>query len=640
MSSPIRSSRIAFTGLVALTVGLVGLTASASAGPARPPRAAVPAADPETAALAEARRSGHRVEVLDRREEASSLYANPDGSLTLENSVFPTHVRRGTQWVPVDQRLQRDAAGSIVTSATTYDLRLASGGTQPLVALGQAGHEVALSWPTPLPSPVLDGDSATYPEVLPDVDLVVRATQLGFAQVLVVKTPAAAANPALRRIRFAVATRGVTLRPEPSGGFVGVDGSGTAVFTGAQLLMWDSSGSPDGAQARVRGPAPGSHKAVIPRTVTADAVTLAPDWATFTNPTTAYPVYVDPSISIGRLAWAEVWKEIPNSTDINPTHEAMVGFENDPCCPPNSTVRAFWRMNSAQVNGKHILSATFRTHEWWAWSCSARAVELWWTGSITSSLTWNNQANWWIAKQYTVNTAKKRGNGTCPEGDVEFDLTGLTQKAANEGWPDMTVGLKASNETDPYTWKKFDNNPALIVNYNSVPSAPTGLTIDGRSCGTGTVLGTLTPTMRAQVSDPDAGTVLDVSMYWAPVAAPSTRPTRWCRPRWPAVARPSWRYRPVGSRVRSRTTGRRGSPIGSTRRRCRHSVNSPWTSRRPRSPPYRRLTIRPTATSTAAWDARARLPSAPTVVPTFRPICTVGPIRRQRRSHPPPPAAR
>jgi hypothetical protein len=47
---------------------------------------------------------------------------------------------------------------------------------------------------------VLSGDSATYAEVFPDVDLVVRARSAGFQQVLVVKTPEAAANPALQEI--------------------------------------------------------------------------------------------------------------------------------------------------------------------------------------------------------------------------------------------------------------------------------------------------------------------------------------------------------------------------------------------------------------------------------------------------------
>src|SRR5262245_36864641 len=86
----------------------------ATAVPAAPNRTAARAApDAEASALAQAKISGHRVEVLDRRDEKGSLFANPDGTLTSERSVQPTRVRRGDQWVPVDPNLRRDATGAI-----------------------------------------------------------------------------------------------------------------------------------------------------------------------------------------------------------------------------------------------------------------------------------------------------------------------------------------------------------------------------------------------------------------------------------------------------------------------------------------------------------------------------------------------
>jgi hypothetical protein len=38
------------------------------------------------------------------------------------------------------------------------------------ITLTREGHTFTLSWPTPLPAPTLSGDSATYADVLPDVD--------------------------------------------------------------------------------------------------------------------------------------------------------------------------------------------------------------------------------------------------------------------------------------------------------------------------------------------------------------------------------------------------------------------------------------------------------------------------------------
>jgi hypothetical protein len=54
------------------------------------------------------------------------------------------------------------------------------------------------------------GDTATYRDVLPGVDLEVTASdQGGLKEVLVIRNAAAAADPALRRLRLAIATRGL-----------------------------------------------------------------------------------------------------------------------------------------------------------------------------------------------------------------------------------------------------------------------------------------------------------------------------------------------------------------------------------------------------------------------------------------------
>ncbi|MFD0479756.1 hypothetical protein ACFQ0B_75140 [Nonomuraea thailandensis] len=51
-----------------------------------------------------------------------------------------------------------------------------------------------LGWTGALPKPTLSGDTATYPEVMPGVDLQVTADVDGFSHLLVVKSRAAAAG--------------------------------------------------------------------------------------------------------------------------------------------------------------------------------------------------------------------------------------------------------------------------------------------------------------------------------------------------------------------------------------------------------------------------------------------------------------
>jgi hypothetical protein len=66
--------------------------------------------------------------------------------------------------------------GTIGPRVAAVDLRLSGGGAQsPLVVVADSGLEVGLGWQGSLPAPVLEGPTATYPEVLPGVDLTVTA---------------------------------------------------------------------------------------------------------------------------------------------------------------------------------------------------------------------------------------------------------------------------------------------------------------------------------------------------------------------------------------------------------------------------------------------------------------------------------
>jgi hypothetical protein len=183
------------------------------------PRAgAAPAS--ERAAVARARASGQRVEVLSKRSETMEVFAEPNGTFTALLHAGPVRVRRGGGWVPVDTTLERRADGSVGPRATVEPLAFSGGGSGPLLRLGRDGRRVTLTWPWRLPAPRLAGDTATYPEVLPGVDLRLTAAATGFHEVLVVKTRQAAANPALARLRFGISTSGLSPRSGRDGGSV------------------------------------------------------------------------------------------------------------------------------------------------------------------------------------------------------------------------------------------------------------------------------------------------------------------------------------------------------------------------------------------------------------------------------------
>ena len=142
--------------------------------------AAVPdAAADEVTAAAYAREGGKQVEVASETTETTQVLANPDGSWTMTQYVHPVRVKQGTAWVPVDSTLVQRSDGTIGPKAAAIDLALNPGGAgssaTPIVKAGADDKAVGLKWTADLPKPHLEGDTATYADVLPGVDLTVKA---------------------------------------------------------------------------------------------------------------------------------------------------------------------------------------------------------------------------------------------------------------------------------------------------------------------------------------------------------------------------------------------------------------------------------------------------------------------------------
>ena len=126
-------------------------------------------------------------------------------------------------------------------AVSVADVAFSDGGSGPLVTLTRGGRTVTLSWPGTLPVPTVSGDSATYAEVLPGVDLVVRATGTGFSHALVVKSAAAAAQPEVAEVRFRL---GGTARVSSGGGVLSALGPGSVLASTEPAVMWDSRTTP------------------------------------------------------------------------------------------------------------------------------------------------------------------------------------------------------------------------------------------------------------------------------------------------------------------------------------------------------------------------------------------------------------
>ncbi|WP_364711308.1 LamG domain-containing protein [Streptomyces ossamyceticus] len=200
------------------------------------------AAGEDAKALAKAARTGKPVEIVSLRGESSEVFATPEGNLEAREHLRPVRTRVDGEWRDIDTTLTRGTDGTVAPKATTVGLTFSGGGSDPLVRMTKNGRELALSWPEKLPAPKLSGNTVTYPDVLPDVDLRMTAQQDGFTQLLVVKSAEAAANSDLNELRLKLDADGMRVEETKAGGLAAIDeGAGSAVFEAPRPVMWDSS---------------------------------------------------------------------------------------------------------------------------------------------------------------------------------------------------------------------------------------------------------------------------------------------------------------------------------------------------------------------------------------------------------------
>jgi hypothetical protein len=503
--------------------------------------------------------TGERVEIVGKRSEYTSTYANPDGStFSLSMSTAPVRVKQADgSWAEPDATLERRADGTIGPKAAVADVSFSGGGDgADLVTVAEGGKSLTVGWPGELPEPTLDGASAVYPEVLPGVDLRMTATGEGYRQVLVVKSAEAAKSDELKTLDFPVEAQGLTLKARggDGGGLDAVDDNGNAVFRAPTARQWDSAGdattsgastmslrtegissagsgdptegtssattegategtssataedpTPENGESAsdpAAGPSDGDATAVLPVTSDADSITVVPDAGLLTGDDTVYPVYVDPDVT-----WGESERTLLSS-DGDTFYNFSGGSDGEGIgycgtyvtggigyyCGSGYRQRMYFEFAPTALRGKRVLDATFRVTERFSMSCEKTTVQLVRTPNISSATNWPGPtANWDVMGDRTVSAG--RGDACSPsqpDAPIEFNddpkqsyenLTSTVKSFAAGGFSRLTLMLKASNESDPNGWKRFDDDAVLDVSYVGLPGVPTS-PIVGTSCET------------------------------------------------------------------------------------------------------------------------------------------------------------
>ena len=541
----------AVVGSALMAAGLLiapGLAAPASAAP---PACADTAAS-QAAATAMAAACGRPVEVLAARTETTQDFVQPSGVTSRTMAVLPQRVHRADgSWAPVDLSLQARPDGTLAPAASVADVSFSGGGAAPLMTWRKAGHTLTLSWPGTLPTPVVSGNSATYVSVLPGVDLVVTATDLGFKHVLVVHTPAAAADPRVREVHFAVG--GDAAVSSDADGSLKASVGGTAFATAEAPVMWDAGAATPGS-TRMAGARPldvdpaGPRSSEVDIAPTARVLGLAASMSgkdlTLRPPATdglAFPIYLDPD-----------WKTIvptaaqySNSTNSNWSVVDGTRQSGETASAPqvwvgNDTTGRLWRgylgFPTTGLIGKHILSGHVDAVLDHSWPCTAGSDSMLWAFFTTQGLSGFGRLPWTSSipggETFDGVIPVSANEASCPKGNVAFSvgaqLAGKLQWVVDQGWGQFSMAYAATytasgaTESTQARWKRINLwSITMTVNFNSAPSVSATSTDPATPCVSNASgpdpnrpFVNQSPMLKATVNDVDPGETLQANFLW------------------------------------------------------------------------------------------------------------------------------
>ncbi len=518
-------------------------------------------------ASAKAARTRKAVPVVGAMTPTSTLTANPDGTFTVTESAAPVRAKVHGVWRDLNPTLIPNRDGTYSPATSSQPLVISGGGAGSLATMTYGQYSFAVSAPLRLPAPAVTGSTATYHHVLPGVDLIVTAEASGgFDEVLEIENAAAAVNPALQALTFTVRSPGLTLKTGRGGEIGALTQRGAAIFSAPAPRMWDSAAKPGTRTLKVggtgfrvdratgqpaisttAGPGEAAHVAPLAVRVTGNRVTLTPDRRLLRGNLGVYPEFIDPNwVPAGSTAssWAYVSSDFPGQQYYNVDDYLQVGKNPG----TGGTSYAFDTMSipNNQIDGATINSVTAYFPEVWSDSCTASPVDLYETGGISGSTTFNNQPKW-ISKLGSDNVAfgwsssgQVGGPSNCSYAakDVAFTTSALNnlvqQIATTSHSSTLTVGLKAEDTSDAAGWKLFADpkadgikaNATMTIKYAHAPATPGLSTSPPANCATGTsVLGNGTVGLNAAVLDKDGTATGNLSVAYAVYAAGKTADT-------------------------------------------------------------------------------------------------------------------
>ncbi|MFC4335327.1 LamG-like jellyroll fold domain-containing protein [Salininema proteolyticum] len=543
---------------LALALAVVTASATAATLVAAPPVAAQTADDTvppgsgssETTtdteiddALDEAASTGQDVEIESLSSPDSDVFATPDGVFAEEVALEPFQAQQDDgSWAPIDNTLVASGNGAFVPTNNDSGLEVSDGGDTVIAKTTDVhGRSVAYTWHENLPTPEVTGDTAVFPEIVPGVDLKVKATDDGFSKVFEVKTPEAAASPEVANLSMGLELDGYTAAIGETGALEINDFAGNVVAGGPTPIMWDSTPPDEGVGDSTTtewSPTTFAVSADVALAYTDGQLTLTPDAEMLADPDAVYPIRIDPKqVAVGRSAWAMVsdYYSYRNrnyynggSFEKDPNGTARLGRAYDYNVGMEQTWRLAFEFDTARFRGRDILDADLRLTMTYSWmrSCDgiSATADIYELDANLRKMTWNNQGSW---GSKIASRDEGIASGCGAPRQLWTDVTGYVSDTAGTKDRKIQFGLKSSSEScgthcpsfrrfGPEKTKDDNGGVYLRVKYNTPPNKPGSFTIDGQSCRPGTTvkLGAAAAwTVTAKLTD-DEGDNMDGVLKW------------------------------------------------------------------------------------------------------------------------------
>ncbi|WP_164512415.1 DNRLRE domain-containing protein [Nocardioides baekrokdamisoli] len=404
--------------------------------------------------------------------------------------------------------------GGAAPTTTQNGLKLPGAGAGGAISLGDpGGRTVSLGMPGKLPKPTLSDATATYAGIAPGVDMKIQALRSGFEQSFVINYRSAVSTSGLSW-SLPLKTKGLDVRQESDGSVSFVDNKGVVRSRIPAALAWDSRvGTPQES--------PASYSKVSLQVVVKNpgqaTLVITPDASWLNDPSTVFPVTVDPTYLMSSLnpVW-DTYIQQGFTTNFASSTVLKVGSAS-----ANANTRSFINFDLSSLKGKYVIGANLKLRNSLSGTCSAREWDAYYmTGTAGPSWGWGNQ-NYWGSMQAS-STQTLGASGSCPADWVAIDTTTLVQNMLNDSQSINTIGLRAANETDATYVKQFDsmettNDPVLNVQYDRYPNGPSVASLASPSVSypNGDVYtATSTPALAASATDPDSNSVqVDIQVH-------------------------------------------------------------------------------------------------------------------------------